>query len=184
MLAKLKPFINQSEVEIEYRFRLSVDEIKVLLTKMKDRWAPLTTLEQSVNVIYKKGKETLVDRTIFTNNKKSSDKYIKSTIFRMPAIPYDTSIVVSKEKSVRSHQAGSPDIFRIKNRISINYEKYRFDITQSKTITNVEFKQNNQIVQSSRIDLFSKMNNNLEPQVIYDKFLGTCSGASRMEFEI
>jgi SAM-dependent methyltransferase len=176
---KLATVVNKNKAyELEYRVKLSTEDIIDILKENYD-WYKTAELEQSVNFIYS---DNRIARMVFVGGKVKSDYYIKtlelSSVYH--AAPF-VSLKLATEKKCGeiSYVSNTVLCTRIKNRISIPFEKFRIDITQINTISGVL---NIADVKNNRIIMFGNMGGTRGKDLM-DKFIAASRG-KEMEMEI
>jgi len=181
----IEKYLPGKNIEVEYRIKISTKDIVEILKEMRDQWSELTELEQSVNIIYKAGKdESDVKKMVFNQNSESKEVYRKKRLYSNNYENFKlVKLTISSETPITSPASNTINMFRIKNRISINLGNYRIDITQVKEIPYALFSQNKQLVKIERTNLFRNIASFTEPKQIYENFISNPSN-TEMEMEI
>ena len=184
MFSRIRKYLQNENIEVEYKLKLTSEEIKSFLVKKQIDWASKCEIEQSVNIIYKTGMDSSIRRIIFTKQNKATDFYKKKVLLKIPINKGRIFLSISEELPLKGINSTKPELFRIKNRLSVNLKRYRVDITQVKTILNADFENNKQIVLNERTKLFQHINGISDPKILYNKFIGTCDDSYKLEMEI
>ena len=151
----------QEYSELEYKIKLSFDQIKTILLSVGDK---KYEIEQSVNIIYDK----LIHKCIFVDNILKKEEYYQKNVLLKVELDEGLFLSLATEQPI-AKPTGSPNLFRIKNRISIFLDKkYRLDITQVCAVAGFLAPE----VRQRRLEIFKKYSDildyakKLDPQML------------------
>lgn len=185
----LDKYLNSDADELEYRIKLTHDQVRHIMNSMKDKWInQIDQLEQSVNIIYSSNNPSKRDikqirKITFSGLKPSKQEmYEKQHILREQIDPLIT-INLSNETPLTKLTFTDLSYGRIKNRLSIRDGIYRIDITQTIEISRVIIETNKQAIGPQRIVLFGSMGS-LYGKDLYEAFANNIFDYNNIEFEI
>ena len=179
ILEKISKIANKSNLEIEYKFKLSNNHIIEILKEMESEWSSKVELDQTVNIIY----GDIIKRASYHNNAKPViDHYKKQRLFDI-IFPYSdlVKLSVASEEPCTSPTSRNIRLIRVKNRITIPDDKYRIDITQVIEIPTRMLDTNPEIIKITKNNLFTPM---LKGNNIYKAFIQSSDPSIKLEMEL